>query len=82
MSSLLPPSASPDPNRDAEAAFPLAAYKSLEKEELIDRIQAVRDELGDSLLILGHHYQQDEVVEHTDIRGDSYQLSQMASESK
>ncbi|WP_149497809.1 quinolinate synthase NadA [Roseiconus lacunae] len=50
-------------------------------ELLIQRITAVREEMGDSLLILGHHYQQDEVVEHTDLRGDSYQLSQMAAES-
>ncbi|MEM6471802.1 MAG: quinolinate synthase NadA [Planctomycetota bacterium] len=64
------------------ARHELAGYKSLEKDELIDRISAVRAELGDSLLILGHHYQQDEVVEHTDLRGDSYQLSQMAAESK
>jgi len=38
--------------------------------------------LGDSLLILGHHYQQDEVIEHTDLRGDSYQLSEMAAKSE
>ncbi len=56
-------------------------YKSLSNEELRARIQAVRDELGSRLLILGHHYQQDEVVELADLRGDSYQLSQMAADS-
>jgi quinolinate synthase len=56
-------------------------YKSLSNEELRARIQAVRDELGPKLLILGHHYQQDEVIELCDLRGDSYQLSQMAADS-
>ncbi len=62
-------------------AFELKPYKSLANEELTQRIQAVRDELGPRLLILGHHYQQDEVIALADLRGDSYQLSQMAAES-
>ena len=73
------PTVDSDPN--ANAKFDLAIYKTLETDELVSRIAAVREELGDSLLILGHHYQQDEVVEHTDLRGDSYQLSQMAASS-
>lgn len=56
-------------------------YKSLSNEELHARIQAVRDELGPKLMILGHHYQQDQVIELSDLRGDSYQLSQMAADS-
>lgn len=56
-------------------------YKSLSNDELRARIQAVRDALGPKLLILGHHYQQDEVIELADLRGDSYQLSQMAADS-
>jgi quinolinate synthase len=72
---------SADPNRNANATHDLAVYKTLSPEELRDRIESVRTELGDSLLILGHHYQQDEVIAHTDLRGDSYQLSQMAAES-
>ena len=58
---------------------PLAPYKSLENDELTERIQAVRRQLGSELLILGHHYQQDEVIAQSDLRGDSYQLSQMAA---
>src|SRR5947199_6481751 len=38
--------------------------------------------MGPRLLILGHHYQQDEVISHSDLRGDSYQLSQMAAGSR
>ncbi|MEM6366425.1 MAG: quinolinate synthase NadA [Planctomycetota bacterium] len=64
-----------------DAKHDLAKYKTYETNELIDRITRVREQMGESLLILGHHYQQDEVVEHTDLRGDSYQLSQMAASS-
>jgi quinolinate synthase len=38
--------------------------------------------LGPELLILGHHYQQDEVIALSDLRGDSYQLSQQAAASR
>jgi quinolinate synthase len=62
--------------------FPLQPYKSLENAELTDRIQAVRNEFGPRLLILGHHYQQDEVIALSDLRGDSYGLSQHAAESR
>jgi quinolinate synthase len=62
-------------------SLPLAPYKSLDNASLRDRIQAVRDSMGKRLLILGHHYQQDEVIELSDLRGDSYQLSQMAAAS-
>ncbi|MCA9217210.1 MAG: quinolinate synthase NadA [Planctomycetales bacterium] len=63
------------------APFELAPYKSLENDELSKRIEDVRKRLGSKLLILGHHYQQDEVIAHSDLRGDSYQLSQMAAAS-
>ena len=61
--------------------LPLSDYKPLGNEELSARIEAGRKRLGKSLLILGHHYQQDEVIEHADLRGDSYQLSQLAAQS-
>jgi len=61
--------------------FELQPYKSLENEVLATRIQAVRKELGPQLMILGHHYQQDEVIAQSDLRGDSYQLSQTAADS-
>jgi quinolinate synthase len=62
-------------------AFELKPYKSLSNEELTRRIQAVRAEFASRLLILGHHYQQDEVIALSDLQGDSYQLSQMAAAS-
>ena len=60
----------------------LQPYKSLSNEELSERINAVREKMGSELLILGHHYQQDEVIAHADLRGDSYKLSKMAAESE
>ena len=65
-----------------QAIHPLAPYKTLEAAELEARIDAVRQQLGESLLILGHHYQQDEVIAHCDLRGDSYKLSRMAADSE
>ncbi|NIP85538.1 MAG: quinolinate synthase NadA, partial [Planctomycetales bacterium] len=59
----------------------LAPYKELNNEVLQARIEAIRTEFGNRLLILGHHYQQDEVIAHSDLRGDSLQLSQMAASS-
>jgi len=60
----------------------LKPYKSLSNDELSARIETVRRQLGSKLLILGHHYQQDEVIAHSDLRGDSYQLSQLAAGSR
>lgn len=59
--------------------YELADYKSLGNDLLTQRIRAVRDQLGPELLILGHHYQQDEVIALSDLRGDSYELSKMAA---
>src|SRR5450755_412939 len=63
-------------------AFALQPYKSLSNEELAGRIQAVRDQLGPRLLILGHHYQQDEVIALADLTGDSYRLSEFAAANR
>jgi quinolinate synthase len=45
------------------------------------RIAAARRELGASTIILGHHYQRDEVIRFADYTGDSYRLSKIASET-
>jgi quinolinate synthase len=57
----------------------LLAYESLEDAVLTERIQKIRREMGSKLLILGHHYQQDEVIALSDLRGDSYKLSELAA---
>jgi quinolinate synthase len=62
--------------------YQLQSYKLLGNDELSARIQAIRDQMGPELIILGHHYQQDEVIALADIRGDSYRLSEMAAQSR
>ena len=65
---------------DVPLAAPFAAYRGLGDAELGDRISAVRRRMGPRLVILGHHYQQDGVITHADIQGDSYQLSRSAAD--
>jgi quinolinate synthase len=48
-------------------------------EELQARIAEARRELGSRLVILGHHYQRDEVIRHADFTGDSFKLAQHAA---
>lgn len=55
---------------------------SVEEQAISDRIAELRQQLGEDLLILGHHYQRDSIVMHADFLGDSFMLSQMAAESK
>lgn len=54
-------------------------YVSLSDEELDARILAVKEMLGKRLVILGHHYQRDEIIKHADFRGDSYKLAKNAA---
>jgi quinolinate synthase len=54
-------------------------YLNATEDELGRAIEARRGELGSKLLILGHHYQQDAVIRHADLIGDSLKLSQMAA---
>jgi quinolinate synthase len=64
---------------DWQASLP-DEYFSKSDRELADAIEARRAELGDDLLILGHHYQQEAVIRHADLTGDSLKLSRMAAE--
>ena len=59
----------------------LNPYASLSDEECRERIVAAKQALGDRLVILGHHYQRDEVFEHADFSGDSLKLSREAAQS-
>ena len=56
-------------------------YLVLPDNSLDSRIQAAKDRLGDDCIILGHHYQRDEVIQFANFRGDSYRLAKAASES-
>jgi quinolinate synthase len=55
-------------------------YLRMSDEDLARRIRDRKAQLGDRLLVLGHHYQQDDVVQHADLTGDSLKLSQMAAD--
>ena len=50
-------------------------YLGLSDDEMQTRIAAARATLGDRLVILGHHYQRDEVIRFADYTGDSFKLS-------
>ena len=76
------PDMSAIPTATAADPLPFEEFRNAPDADLNARIEAVRRELGDSLLILGHHYQQDEVIRFADLRGDSLKLSQLAAESR
>ncbi|MGD8374845.1 MAG: quinolinate synthase NadA [Acidobacteriota bacterium] len=54
------------------------AYQRLSDEEASARIPAVREALGRRVVLLGHHYQRDDVIAHVDHTGDSYGLAMKA----
>jgi quinolinate synthase len=57
----------------------LENYLVLPDNTMDERIAAARQILGRDCVILGHHYQRDEVIRFADFRGDSYMLSQQAA---
>jgi len=57
-------------------------YLGLPEAEMDVRIAAARAALGERLLILGHHYQRDEVIRFADITGDSFKLAQQAAKRR
>jgi len=57
-------------------------FTRLTEDETDRRIRQAREELGRRLVILGHHYQRDEVIKFADVRGDSFKLAQWAASRK
>src|SRR6267378_5849038 len=55
-------------------------YLGLSDEEMDRRIAAARATLGPRLVILGHHYQRDEVIRFADYTGDSFKLARQVSQ--
>lgn len=56
-------------------------YSQLSDEECMEKIQSVKDYFGDDLLMLGHHYQRDKVIQFADASGDSLKLAQLAAKT-
>jgi quinolinate synthase len=55
-------------------------YTDLSLEETGERIASLKRRLGDKIIILGHHYQRDEIIQWADYRGDSFLLSRIAAQ--
>ncbi|MCB1024133.1 MAG: quinolinate synthase NadA [Acidobacteria bacterium] len=64
-----------------QAIKPIEDFLVMSDAEIEERIEAAREALGSRVVILGHHYQREDVVKHADLKGDSYQLSVMASQT-
>jgi quinolinate synthase len=60
----------------------LENYLALPDHSMDDRIAAARKALGTTTILLGHHYQRDEVIRFADFTGDSYKLSKIAAETE
>ncbi len=59
-----------------------STYRDVPATELATRIASAKAALGDRLMILGHHYQMEEVMVFADVAGDSFGLSQKAAASQ
>ncbi|APH04248.1 quinolinate synthase NadA [Bacillus weihaiensis] len=58
------------------------SYKNRSVEEMEERVRDIKEKFGSRLYIPGHHYQKDEVIQFSDVTGDSLQLAQAAAENK
>ena len=59
----------------------LENYLALPDHSMDERISRARAKLGSTAIVLGHHYQRDEVIRYADATGDSYKLSKIAAET-
>ena len=57
-------------------------FCTLTAEELVQRVQAAKAKLSDKLVILGHHYQREDIIQFADYRGDSFKLARWAAEKR
>ncbi len=55
-------------------------YWDLSGSALAERIAAARAKLGERCVVLGHHYQREDIIQFADLRGDSFKLAQWAAE--
>ncbi len=57
----------------------LSQLYEIPETDIIEQIKSLKQELGDQVLILGHHYQREEVFNFADVTGDSLKLAQQAA---
>jgi quinolinate synthase len=62
-------------------ARPFSEYAGLDAETVRRRTWDAKKRLGTRMVVLGHHYQRESVIEFADFRGDSFKLSQLASQA-
>jgi quinolinate synthase len=55
-------------------------YWDLSGAELVERVRVARRKLGSRLIVLGHHYQREDIIQFADFRGDSFKLAQWAAQ--
>ena len=65
----------------AVTAVTIQPYTRMSEKECDERIRAAKAKLGKRVVILGHHYQREEVFKHADFSGDSLKLSRLAAQS-
>ena len=70
------------PEIGSQETCSLEIYLALPDHSMDDRIAAARAKLGSQVLLLGHHYQRDEIIRFADVTGDSYKLSKIASQTE
>jgi quinolinate synthase len=57
-----------------------AEYAGLDAKALVERVAEARRKLGTRLIVLGHHYQREDIIQFADFRGDSFKLAQWAAQ--
>ena len=67
-----------DSNHSEDDHKPLISEDELSDAEVLVELKKIKEELKDRVVVLGHHYQQDDVINFADITGDSLQLAREA----
>jgi len=78
----LNPSYHSDENFVHENYLPPISYNDLSDEAVLEEIKKLKVELSNQVMILGHHYQQDDIIAFADATGDSLQLAKIAKNSQ
>lgn len=63
---------------DPTSVDPMVSTENLNDEQVLDHIRELKEELKEQVVILGHHYQQDDIIQFADFTGDSLKLAKDA----